>query len=80
MLRQITHRANFQKVVIGDITNAPSTEAILREGNIREVQILEDPQAIALYKEYAQKRPDLHYIDWGGHRKWEEARSRGGRS
>jgi cytosine deaminase len=70
---QICNRCNFQKVVIGDCTNAPSTEPLLREGGIQNVEILEDPKAVALYKEYAQKRPDLHFLDWGGHKKLEEA-------
>lgn len=73
---QICHRGHFARVVIGDITNASSTEPLLREGGIRQVEILEDPQAVALYARYAKERPDLHYIDWGGHRKWDEARGK----
>lgn len=72
---QIIHRGHFSRVVIGDVTNAPSTESILRHGGIKTVDILEDPQAVALYKAYAAQRPDLHYIDWGGHQKWEDSRS-----
>jgi cytosine deaminase len=74
---QICNRCNFEKVVIGDVTNAPSTEPILREGGITNVEVLEDPRAVALYKEYAQKRPDLHFIDWGGLKKLDEARDAG---
>jgi cytosine deaminase len=74
---QICNRCNFEKVVIGDITNAPSTEKILRDGSIQNVQILEDPKAVALYKEYSEIRPDLHYIDWAGHKKWDEAQASG---
>jgi creatinine deaminase len=70
---QITNRANFDTVVIGDVTNAPSTEPILRAGGIVNVVALEDPMAIALYKEYSEKRPDLHFIDWGGHKKYDQA-------
>jgi cytosine deaminase len=73
---QIIHRCQFAKVVIGDVTNAPSTEPTLRAGGIRNVQILEDPQAVTLYNEYSQRRPDLHYLDWGGHQKWDEAKGR----
>jgi cytosine deaminase len=72
---QICHRCNFETVVIGDITNAPTTEPLLRAGGIANVITLEDPHAIALYKEYAAARPDLHFLDWGGHRKWDEARA-----
>jgi cytosine deaminase len=74
---QIVNRANFDTVVIGDITNAPTTEPILRAGGIANVITLEDAKAIALYKEYSEKRPDLHFIDWGGHKKFEEAIARG---
>src|SRR5690606_9685293 len=71
---QITYRGHFDRIVIGDITNAPSTEKLLREGGATNVVVLEDPMAIELYREYVRKRPDLHYIDWGGHKKWDEAR------
>lgn len=71
---QICHRGHFSKVIIGDITNAPSTEPLLREGGVTNVEILEDPQAVALYTRYAQERPDLHFIDWGGMKKWDEMR------
>jgi cytosine/creatinine deaminase len=74
---QIVNRANFDTVVIGDVTNAPTTEPILRAGGIANVVTLEDAKAIGLYKEYSEKRPDLHFIDWGGHRKFEEAKARG---
>lgn len=72
---QIKHRCNFERVVIGDITNAPSTEPILRadENGIRDVVVLEDKQAIALYREYAGKRPDLNLIDWRGHKELQRA-------
>lgn len=72
---QIKHRCNFEKVVIGDVTNAPSTEPILRAGDngIGTVVILEDPQAVALYKEYVAKRPDLNLIDWRGHKELDKA-------
>ncbi len=72
---QIKHRCNFEKVIIGDITNAPSTEPILRAGEngIKNVVILEDPKAVALYKEYAEVRPDLNLIDWRGHKELDRA-------
>lgn len=70
---QITNRCNCSKIVIGDVTNAPSTAPILRAGGIGNVVIAEDPKAVSLYKEYARRRPDLHFIDWGGVRKYEEA-------
>lgn len=72
---QIIHRGNFAKVVIGDVTNAPSTAPVLREGGIASVVELEDPLAVALYAKYAKERPMLHFIDWAGHKKWDEAKA-----
>lgn len=85
---QIIHRGNFAKVIIGDVTNAPSTAELLRKGKIddpeklkherptrdaiADVVELEDPMAIALYAQYAAQRPKLHFIDWAGHKKWDE--------
>lgn len=74
---QIIHRGNFAKVVIGDVTNAPTTAPVLREGGIAVVEELEDPQTIALYAKYAKERPMLHFIDWAGHKKWDEAKAAG---
>jgi creatinine deaminase len=72
---QINNRCNFEAVVIGDITNAPSTAPLLV--NVKNVEILQDPKAIALYKVFSEKRPDQHFIDWGGHKKYAEAISAG---
>ena len=74
---QICNRCNFARVVIGDVTNAPSSAETLRVGGIQNIEILEDPQAVELYTRYAAERPDLHFIDWGGHKKWDEARATG---
>jgi cytosine deaminase len=71
---QIIHRGHFAKVVIGDVSNAPTTAPVLREGGIADVVELEDPMAVALYARYARERPMLHFIDWAGHRKWDEHR------
>ncbi len=72
---QMKHRCNFEKVVIGDITNAPSTESILRAGDngVTNIVILEDPKAVALYAQYAQVRPDLNLLDWRGHKELDRA-------
>ena len=72
---QINNRCNFEMVTIGDVTNAPSTAPLLI--NVKTVEILEDPKAIALYKTFSEKRPDQHFIDWGGHKKYTEAISAG---
>jgi hypothetical protein len=64
-------------VVIGDITSAPSTEAALRAGGIGNVKVLEDAKSVALYRKYLQTRPEQHFLDWGGHRKLDEAIAEG---
>ncbi len=74
---QICHRCHFEAVVIGDITNAPSSEASLRAGGIGNVKVIEDARAVALYREYLEARPELHFLDWGGHGKLDEAIARG---
>ena len=74
---QICHRCHFEAVVIGDITNAPSSEAALRAGGIGNVKVIEDARAVALYREYLQARPEQHFLEWGGHRKLDEAIARG---
>jgi cytosine/creatinine deaminase len=70
---QICHRCHPARIIIGDVTNAPSTEPLLREGGAQHIVILEDPASVALYRRYAQERPELHFLDWGGHRKRDEA-------
>lgn len=67
---QINNRCNFDRVVIGDVTNAPTTAPLLT--GVGRVETLEDREAIALYKRYAAERPMLHFVDWGGWRKWSE--------
>lgn len=69
---QLCHRGHFARIVIGDITNAPSTESLLRQGGLQNIEVREDPMTVALYREYAEKRPELHYLDWGGHKKLDE--------
>jgi creatinine deaminase len=67
---QMNHRCNFNRVVIGDVTNAPTTAPLLT--GVGRVEVLEDPRAVALYGRYAAERPMLHFVDWGGWRKWSE--------
>lgn len=55
----------FDRVVIGDVTNASGTEQMLREKGVK-VDILEDPAGIALYAKYKAERPDLDLEDWKG--------------
>ena len=67
---QVKNRANFDTIVIGDVTNAPSTGKNLRSGDgaIKNVIILEDPKAIAVYKMYEMQKNQIHLLDWRGYK------------
>jgi cytosine/creatinine deaminase len=61
----LTYMRQFSRVVVGDITNASGNEAMLRGRGI-QVDILEDPVGIALYRKYDQEKPDQAVEDWKG--------------
>ncbi|MCH8530275.1 MAG: nucleoside deaminase [Saccharospirillum sp.] len=64
----------FGRVVVGDVTNANGTEAYLLQKKI-EVDILEDPQGIALYARFRSEKPDQDLEDWRGLDAVEKARN-----
>jgi cytosine deaminase len=55
----------FDRVVVGDVTNASGNEQMLREKGIK-VEILEDTAGIALYAKYRAEKPELDLEDWKG--------------
>jgi cytosine deaminase len=55
----------FNRLVVGDITNASDNEELLRQSGIA-VDILEDPEAISLYRQYRAQKPELDIEDWKG--------------
>jgi cytosine deaminase len=55
----------FARVVVGDVTNASGNEAMLRGKGV-QVDILEDPIGIALYRKYDQEKPAQAAEDWRG--------------
>ena len=55
----------FARLVVGDVTNASGNEAMLREKGV-QVDILEDPVGIALYRKYDQEKPEQAAEDWKG--------------
>lgn len=61
----LIYMRQFDRVVIGDITNASGNEQMLREKGIK-VDILEDPVGIALYAKYRAEKPELDMEDWKG--------------
>ncbi len=61
----LLYMRGFARVVVGDITNASGNEALLRDKGI-QVDILEDPEGIALYARYRAECPGLDVEDWKG--------------
>jgi cytosine deaminase len=61
----LIYMRQFQRAVVGDVTNASGTEELLREKGV-QVEILEDPMGIALYAKFREEKPDLDTEDWQG--------------
>jgi cytosine/creatinine deaminase len=61
----LIYMRQFNRVVVGDVTNASGNEAMLRKKGV-QVDILEDPKGVALYGKYRQEKPDLDLEDWKG--------------
>jgi cytosine/creatinine deaminase len=61
----LIYMRQFDRVVVGDVTNASGNEQMLREKGIK-VDILEDPIGIALYAKYRAEKPELDIEDWKG--------------
>jgi len=61
----LIYMRGFNRVVVGDVTNASGNEALIQEKGIT-VDILEDQQGIALYAKYRQEKPQQDLEDWQG--------------
>ena len=61
----LIYMRQFNRVVVGDITNASGNEQMLRDKGVR-VDILEDPKGIELYTRYRREKPDQDNEDWKG--------------
>ena len=61
----LIYARRFDRVVIGDVTNASGNEELLRARGVK-VDIIEDSEAIALYAAYRKEGPELDLEDWGG--------------
>jgi len=55
----------FNRVVVGDVTNASGNEDMLRKKEVK-VDVLADSNGIALYKKYRTEKPDQDLEDWKG--------------
>ena len=61
----LIYMRQFDRVVVGDVTNASGNEQMLREKGVK-VDILEDPVGITLYAKYRAEKPKLDMEDWKG--------------
>jgi cytosine deaminase len=61
----LIYMRQFSRVVVGDVTNASGNEQLLRAKGV-QVDILEDPEGIALYAKYRRERPEQDLEDWKG--------------
>lgn len=61
----LLYMRQFDRVVVGDVTNASGNEEFLRAKGVK-VDILEDQLGVALYAEYRRARPELDIEDWKG--------------
>jgi cytosine/creatinine deaminase len=58
----LLYRRQFKRCVVGDVTNLAGNEEILRQKGV-QVDILEDPEGIALFAKYIKEKPDQHLED-----------------
>lgn len=61
----LIYMRQFSRVVVGDVTSASGNEAMLRQKGV-QVDILEDPEGIALYAKYRAEKPAQDVEDWKG--------------
>ena len=58
----LIYRRQFNRVVVGDVTNFSGTEELMRQKGV-QVDILEDPEGIAFFARYLKEKPDQHMED-----------------
>ena len=61
----LIYMRQFNRVVVGDVTNACGNELMLRDKGVK-VEILEDQDGITLYAQYRAERPEQDLEDWKG--------------
>jgi len=61
----LIYMRGFNRVVIGDFTNAAGNEFLLQDKGI-QVDILEDPQGVELYQKFRSEKPSQELEDWQG--------------
>jgi creatinine deaminase len=61
----LIYMRQFNRLVVGDVTNASGNEAMLRQKGV-QVDILEDTEGVAFYAKYRLEKPDQDLEDWKG--------------
>jgi cytosine/creatinine deaminase len=61
----LIHRRQFQRLVVGDVTNFSGNEEMLRQRGV-QVDILEDPVGVELFARYSREKPEQHMEDARG--------------
>lgn len=61
----LLYMRGFSKVVVGDVTNASGTEALLQEKGV-QVEIFEDALGVAQYARFRREQPEQDLEDWQG--------------
>jgi cytosine/creatinine deaminase len=58
----LVYPRQFQRLVVGDVTHCSGNEEMLRQKGI-QVDILEDPEGLALFAKYLKEKPEQHIED-----------------
>ncbi|ART83748.1 tRNA-specific adenosine deaminase [Oceanisphaera profunda] len=61
----LLYMRGFNRVVVGDTTNASGTETLLQEKGV-QVEVLEDADGVAQYARFRQQKPEQDLEDWQG--------------
>jgi cytosine deaminase len=61
----LIYTLQFQRLVVGDVTNGSGNEQMLRQNGV-QVDILEDPEGVALYAKHRKQKPNQDLEDWRG--------------
>jgi creatinine deaminase len=61
----LIYQLQFQRLVVGDITNYAGNEEMLRQKGV-QVDILEDSNGIAFFAKYLKEKPNQHLEDARG--------------
>jgi cytosine deaminase len=58
----LIYRRQFNRLVVGDVTNFSGTEELIRKKGV-QVEILEDPEGVAFFARYLKEKPNQHLED-----------------